>query len=198
MTKNEGGGLETIADIVETQDDEGNDTTNWKELAQAVHKLGKSWEGVAKRNHSDFEKLKLDPRLSAALTPPEQKPAPEKTGFDYGELAYLEAKEVPEEDHDFLFGEAKTTGKELRQLLSFDYVKEALRKNKEARTTKEALPSGSKRSAPPARDTADYWYAKVKSGDIEFGAIPDPKIRHEIRRRKEKESGGSNTGGLVR
>jgi|SRR3990167_1336067 len=189
MEKNEVG-LETVADIVETQDSDGNDTTNWKEIVEGIHKQGRAWEGVAKRNHTDLEKLRQDPRLKPVSEPPIP-PKKEITEFDYGQLALLEARGIPEEDHDLLLNEVKTTGKELKQLLGFDYMKETLKKNQEKRTTQNALPAGSGRSAPAA-NSAEYYFEKLERGDITFGDISDSEIKRKVRHLKEKKSGGSS------
>ena len=187
MEKNEGvDGLKSVAEIELTQDDQGADTTNWSEVGKELYERGKQWEGVAKRNHSDilkirkeFEELKRDPRLLKAEDPP--KP-PQNTGFDYGQMALLEVRGIPEEDHDFLLEEVKTTGKELKDVLNFKYVQEELKNRKDKRTVETALPSGSKRSSGAARDSTDYWLAK--------GEMPDraqnPELYRKVRKERER------------
>lgn len=192
MNKNEGvEGLQPLTDIVETHDEEGNDTTNWKELAQGLLQQGRAWEGVAKRNHSDLEKLRSDPRLTRKEEPP-------KASQDgrYGELAvraFLNSEGVPKEDHEWVLEEAKNTGKSEIDLLGFKYVQEELKNRKEARATKEALPSGSKRSAPASGNSAEYWYGKLQRGEITLGQVPDIKLRREVRKMKERASGGGSS-----
>jgi hypothetical protein len=159
MEQNEGDRLESIPDIEETFDDEGNDTTDWKTLAFQRQELAKKYEGVAKRNLTDLTKLKREME-KAAETPPEKVEKKEKNEFDYAEMAYLEAKGIKEEEYDFILQEVKTTGKSLKDVLGFKYVQESLKGKRDEQAVKDATPSASKRGTVGTRDTVDYWLAK--------------------------------------
>ena len=159
--ENDKGGFGTLPDFEETQDDTGNDTTNWKEIALAQSEAAKKFYGVAKRNFKDLERLKQTPKVI-------EKPDPEKPvtkeGFDYGELAYLTSKNVPEEDHDWLLEGLGTTGKELKDLLKSEWVQKELKERQTARMADSAVPTGTKRSQGGTftEDTVEYWVAADK------------------------------------
>lgn len=117
-------------------------------------------QGIKRRQFS-----KLAKELGVELP---KKPEPEtpiaKEGFDYGELAYLTAKNVPEEDHDWLADGLKTTGKELKDLLKSEWVQKELKERQTARMADSAVPTGTKRSqgATMSEDTVEYWVAADK------------------------------------
>ena len=95
---------------------------------------------------------------------PEAEKLIEKKGFDYGELAYLTAKNVPEEDHEWLADGLKTTGKELKDLLKSEWVQKELKERQTTRMADKAVPTGTKRSqgASKSEDTVEYWVAEDK------------------------------------
>ena len=169
--ENEGGGLGTIPEFEETKDEEENDTTNWKEIALAQNEAAKKFYGVAKRNFKDLEKLKKTSKENEIQKPDPEKPV--KEGFDYGELAYLESKQIQEDEQDFVFETMKDSGKSLKDLLSTKWFQSELKEKREAKAVKDAIPSGTKRSVSPANNTVEYWLAK--------GELP-PKEQSELRR----------------
>lgn len=177
---NDKNGLQPIPEIVEIKDETtGEDKTDWKALALAQNEAAKQYEGLSRRNFTDLEKLRSDPRLKE-----EEKPkATAKTndGFDYGQLAYLASKGVSDEDMDFLQEEVKTTGKELKDILGFKYVQEELKTRKESRETQDALPT-SKRSSGASHDSVDYW---VKKGEMP-NRDGNPELYRKVRKEKER------------
>jgi len=157
-----------IADIPDTE------TTDWKAEALKAQELARQQAGIAKRNATRLKKLREQAQ------PSEKKAnSKEKTGFDYGELAYLTAKGISDEDHDFLLSEAKSTGKELKDILGFKYVQEALKARSDDRKAKDAMPS-STRSGNAGRDSKDYWLAKIEAGTATVMDIPDFQLRSEV------------------
>ena len=87
-----------------------------------------------------------------------------KSGFDYGELAYLTSKNVPDEDHDWILEGLDTTGKELKDLLKSEWVQKELKERQTARMADAAVPTGTKRSqgGSMSEDTVEYWVAADK------------------------------------
>jgi len=156
-----------VAELGEEPED--IDTTDWK--AEALRA-----RGIAKRNQTRLEKLKkaAETKVEPAV-PPEEKKV--EKSEDYAELAkksYLNSRGIPEEDHDYLFSEAESTGKKLSEIVGFRYVQEELKNRKDTRASENALPEGSKRSASAARDQVEYWLAK--------GELP-PASETELRRK---------------
>lgn len=153
--------VEEIGEIVETKDEDGNDLTDWKALALKN-------QGIAKRNKTKFEKAK-------ELLSNTEKPIPKKEGFDYGELAYIEAKGFSdEEDVAYIEKTIKESGKDLKELLSTNWFKADLKERQEIRASKNAIPEGTKRSGGGANDQVEYWLAK--------GELP-PADKKELRRK---------------
>ena len=195
MSKNEGVGFEPIPEIVETHDDEGNDTTNWKEIATQLQSSAKQYEGLAKRNHSDLSKIKTD--LETLKNDPRLQESIQKgSGYDNKlvQLSFLNSLGVPREDHEYILEEAASTGKELPVLMDFKYVQEELKNRKESRAAKEAIPSGSKRSGGASANSAEFWLAKIERGEASLGQIPDLKLQREVRKMRETKSSGGRMG----
>ena len=164
MTKeNEGVELETVAEIVKTQDDDGNDTTNWEEIALAKQEVAKQYEGLAKRNFTDLTKLKNDPRLKEEEKPEaktEDQPVEKTDGFDYAEMSYLISKGIEESEFDFVLDRVKDSGKSLKDLIKADWFQSELKGEREVKATKEAIPTGSNRSVSTLTTETDYWIDK--------------------------------------
>jgi len=163
--------VEELAELPEVVEGE-EDTTDYKTLA-SQHLAS------AKRFKKLYDKEKLDKKVEAKVEKELEKKETEKT--DYGQMAFLESKGVSEEDYDFVLGEVKGTGKELREVLKFKYVQEELKNRKEARETKTALPT-SKRSSGAASNETDYWIAKGEMPKRE----DNPELYRKVRKEKER------------
>ena len=164
-----------------SEEELNDETTDWRAKALEL-------KGLNQRRANKLKKAKelLSKPPPSPLPPPP--PPPEKKEFDYGEMAYLEAKGVSEEDYDYLLQESQNTGKPLKNLLGFKYVQEALASKKEERQTKEALPTGGKRSTSSARDSVEYWLAK--------GELPpwsEPELRRKVVNAKIKREEAKST-----
>lgn len=142
---NEGGnnqeGVETNVNE-ETQDTE--ETTDWQARARELEGRLKRAEKKLSRNDSDSTK------------------APSKTGdFDYGELAYLAAKNIETNDELKLVKDIMSnTGKNLREVLQSKYLTAELNEMREMKKSQNAIPNSSKRTSQSGKDTVDYWLAK--------------------------------------
>ena len=117
-------------------------------------------EGIERRQ---LTKLMKKFGVEAPKKPEPEKPV-EKGGFDYGELAYLIAKNIPEEDHDWLFEGVQDTKKELKDLMKSEWVQKELKERQTARMADAAVPTGTKRSQGGSftEDTVEYWVAANK------------------------------------
>jgi len=143
---------EPIEAIEELPEEVEGEETDWKALALKN-------QGIAKRLKTKLEKKDEE---KPEVKPVKKKSVTKKTkGFDYGQLAYLESKGVTnEKDQEYLLAEVENTGKELKDVLEFKYVKEELAGFKDDRASTDAIPDGTKRSTQTSRDKVDYWIAK--------------------------------------
>ena len=167
-----------------------DDNTDWK--AEAL-KL----KGLNKRRATKLKKLKETPKPKEPENKekkPEKKkegaePMPKKEGFDYGELAFLEGREiVDEEDQEFLFKEIETTGKSLKDVVGFSYIKEELKNRKEKREAANALPKGGKPAGSSGVNTKEYWIAKLNAGTAKLSDIKDVKLQREVNNARSQAS----------
>ena len=132
-----------------------SEETDWKAKAQEL-------KGLNKRRAAKLAKAKE--ALAKIPKEPEHKPAlpTEKQGFDYGEMAYLEAKGISDEDYPIVLEAMKATGKSLRDTVGSKYIQAEIKEAKDARATKEAIPSGTRRAGAGTKDSVDYWVAQGK------------------------------------
>ncbi len=159
--ENDSNVVDEVPEIVETFDENEQDTTDWKALALQN-------QGIAKRLRTKLEKAKTPP-------PEPPKPAePEKKGFDYAEKAYLKASNITPDEFAFVKEVMDSTGKSLDEVLEAKYFQAELKEKREAAETKAAIPSGSKRSTTVSKDSEEYWLAK--------GELP-PADQVELRRK---------------
>lgn len=144
-----------------------SDDVDWKSKALEL-------KGLAKRRATQLKKAKIALQAAESLSKVE---STKKSGdFDYGQLAYLNTKGIDvDTDIEFLQNEVKNTGKDLREVLGFKYVQEHLAANKEQRTTADAIPNSSPRSATTARTSVDYWIARG-----ELPPLDQPELRREV------------------
>ena len=160
-------GDEDIVDPPEVKEGE-EDTTDYKALALKN-------AGIAKRYKTKLEKAKIASKVEKGVDKVlgEQKNEP-----DYAKLAYLEAKGITS-DEDIAWAEQQTkdSGKSLRDLFGAKWFQEELKERREVAASKEAIPSGSKRSVNSTRDTVEYWIAK--------GELP-PANQRELRQQVVK------------
>lgn len=146
-----------VADITPTVDEDGNDTTDWKAIAEMNRDLALKNRGIAQRFKTKFEKAKE----SKIETTPSDKDEPINESNDLGEKAYLIANGIKGADEvDFVRKLKKETGKSTDKLLESAYFQTEFRDFKEKKATKEATPNGSKRSTALSADSVDYWLAK--------------------------------------
>jgi len=112
---------------------------------------------------------------------------------DYGLLAFLTAKGLEHEEDINLFNKVRTeTGKRPEEILSSKYFQAELKEQKEMRATKEAQPKGNERSGSHARDDAEYWHEKVKSGKATMADVPEG-LRYKIVELKARASTESSS-----
>ena len=140
---------EIVDDIVETKDDEENDTTDWKSLALKN-------QGIAKRLHTKIEKAKVEAKVEKKV----EKVLTEK-GLDRLDKAILRVEKITKpEEIELVEAMMKESGKDIEGVLASKFFQSELTALREAQATKDATPSGTKRSGQSPRDEVDYWIAK--------------------------------------
>jgi hypothetical protein len=168
-----------VADITPTVDDEGNDTTDWKAVAEMNRDLALKNRGIAQRFKTKYEKskevvpvVKNDPIVSN----------------DLGEKAYLAINGIKSADEvEFFRKMKKETGKDAEALLDSTYFQTEFNSFKEKKTTDIATPTGSKRSSNSSSDSVEYWIAKG-----ELPPASEVQLRRDVvnaRIKKETSSG---------
>lgn len=106
----------------------------------------------------------------------DDEPAPSKKSgdLDYGQKAYLTATmNIRGSEEWALVKEYVGNGKSIDDLVDNRHFNNDLKDLREAKASKDALPSGTKRSGQSARDDVSYWIAK--------GELP-PHDQVELRR----------------
>ena len=175
-----------VEDIVETQDDDGNDTTDWKTLAQEKHEQAKKFQGenqgIAKRYKTKMDKLKdsLEPEKE-----PEKKESPSKSELDYGQKAFLIANGIKgSKETEFVNKELASAGVGLDALLENDYFNKRLEDFRAVEKTSDATPKGNR--SKPAENSIDYWMTQP------FKDVPKDLKSKVVNARldKEKSQGG--------
>ena len=190
-------GVEVVPEIVTTQDDDGNDTTNWKEIAEAQNKSAKQYEGLAKRNHTDLKKLKDDPRLKEEKKPDAKPPEEKKDGFDRTDKAFLLANGIKANEYDFVLEkQGKHLFETLDALVESDVFQSELKSHREEQASKDGIPKGNKRATPTSVDQVDHWIDKddgkgnpVLPKDRELARkVVDARIKRETSKSKFTEN----------
>lgn len=175
---------QTTADTGE----QGAERTDWKGKFTALEASTNEIIGSLKRDIKDLKKS----NAPKADTSPESQPQ-DKKGFDYGQLAYLEAKGFSDKaDQQWLESMVQESGFELKDLLDKPWVQNELKERKEHRMAEAATPSGSKAAGQSGRDTVDYWVAKINQGSATVKDIPDRELRFKVveaRHKAEKQKG---------
>src|SRR5687767_10253028 len=165
---------------VDTGDQAGTDTGR-DNTTTTTEKPSESPEAKHARLLRQTNRLRKDMGLPPLVQALVEKPQPqtkteEKKGFDYGQLAYLEAKGITDEsDQDWLQDIATESKSELKAVLAKDWVQKELKERKDLRMSEAATPAGSKRAGNSTRDQVDYWIAKG-----ELPPVDQPELRRQV------------------
>jgi DNA polymerase/3'-5' exonuclease PolX len=151
--------VEELPEVIEGEED----TTDYKALALKM-------QGMAKRFQTKLSKLAEAPKPKAEVVPEKK-----EDGLDRIDRAVLRAEKITDpEEVDLVQSIMKETGKDLDKVLESKYFQSELKEMRDTKASKEAIPSGTKRSSQSARDTVDYWVSK--------GELP-PTDQVELRRK---------------
>lgn len=163
MTNNDS--EETQVDVeVEETEEESEETTpqpsdREKELEAEIAKLNRQLKQKTKK-------------LEKGDTPKK-----EPGEFDYGQKAFLKASDIKSDEFGLVQEVMAETGKDLEGVLDSSYFQSVLKEHRAAKEIADAIPQGTKRSAPPARNTAAYWIAK---GELPPNTAEFQQLRREV------------------
>ncbi len=170
-----------VADIVETKDDAGNDTTDWKAIALERTEAARKNKGIAQRYKTKVEKSKEKPDADPI-------PQNEPTSNDLGEKAFLAVNGIKSADEVAFFKKMKKeTGKDAEALLDSTYFQTEFKDFKEKNASSSATPNGGSRSNNSSNNTVEYWLAKG-----ELPPASEVQLRRDVvnaRMKKEENKG---------
>lgn len=156
MEKNEGEVEVVEAEIEEHDNAEDQDTTDWKQKHDEL-------AARLKRAETKLTKTKIEKEVEK-----------KNQGLDRLDRAVLRVEKIVAEDELALVEDLmKETGKTVEQVLESRFFQSELKELRDAKATKEATPSGTKRSGNSPRTEVEYWLAK--------GELP-PADQPELRR----------------
>lgn len=114
--------------------------------------------------------------------PKSESPVPSKSSdLGYAEKAFLIANQITVDEIPLAQEVLKKTGMTLDELVSDDYFKSKLKDFRDNKASKEAVPTGTKRSANSPKDSVDYWLKKP------FSEVPKEMQIQVVNRRLEME-----------
>ncbi|MEA2036881.1 MAG: hypothetical protein U9O94_05195 [Nanoarchaeota archaeon] len=168
---------EELVEPEEILDENGEDTTDWKALAQKNF-------GIAKRYKTKLDKKKeVEEKKEEAKPKEESKEKPQdKKEFDMAEKSYLLANGIKKNEFQLVWDEIKESGKSIDQVLESKYFQE----KREMNATKEATPKDNKRGGGAAKDSASYW---IQKGEYPPDTIENQEIRRKVAATLAKQSG---------
>lgn len=172
---------EDTSEIELSEEELNDDSVDWKAKAAEL-------EGIAKRRTTQLKKAKIAIDAARKLSKLELKKEQKSGELDYSQLAYLKASGIEHPDEiAFITKELHTTGKELREVLGFNYLKEELTKMRNTRDVQDNIPPTSPRSSTTIHDNVDWWINKKQLPPIEQQELRR-KVVAERRKREENQS----------
>ena len=138
------------------------------------------FEGRAKRLRKDLG-LETEPKPE-----PKKENQTSKSGeLNIAEMAFLQGNDIRGKEEFAIVQKYKNdTGKSLLDLVDENaivgkLIRSEIKELREAKTTSEATPKGTKRSSPSPKDSVDYWIKKP------FDQVPDELKIQVVNRRIE-------------
>lgn len=162
--------------------------------------------GVEKEAEEESKESKESPEAKRARLERQLKQHNKKYGFetekpkasknksediDYAQEAYLIAHGIKEADErEIVIERMADTGKSMKEVIESKSFQRDVKELRDEKVLKAATPSSSRRSGTSAKDTVEYWKAKIDAGQATLLDIPDVKLRRQIvnsRMSKEKD-----------
>lgn len=176
MDKNHETEVEEVLDLPEIAEGE-EDTTDWKAEAKKLQE-----KAIKQRERTKELKAKLKEQTPAekkAEAKLENKPSGE---LDSGQIALLRVDGIKGTEELALVKEYLASGKELLDVMENKHFINDLADLREAKASKDAIPSGTKRSAPVTRDNVEFWANKP------FDEVPS-EMKQKVLNAKLKSQG---------
>jgi hypothetical protein len=149
----------------------------------------KSSREAAKKAEAKLKELKT----TKVEPPAEAEPKKLNNDFDYAQLSYLSVKGYEDDDELAVIKKVMDkTGMELKEAIADEYVKNTIKNIREEKATKEATPSGTRRSQPSGRTTVDYWLAKGQLPPTSEVQLRRDVLNARIEREKQKSKFSDN------
>lgn len=178
---------EEVKDVVEETPEEEveinlEEEEEVEETKEAPAKQVESLEARRARLQRQLEQTEKKMGLST-----KKKEVQDSTPNNLGESAFLIANGIKESDEKALAKKlAKETGKDLESLLETTYFQTELRNLREAKTTANAIPKGSKRANNSSVDTVEYWIAKNELPPVSEVELRRQVVNARIKREETK------------
>jgi hypothetical protein len=146
-----------------------------KAEADALSKANKELYSRAKKAEG-FEYDKTQKQWVKKAEPAAKKEENKKDSFDYGQKAFIASVlGVKGEEELALLKDYLDNGKKLEDLADNKHFQNDLKDLREVKATKDATPSGTKRSGNTAKDSVEYWLAKG-----ELPPADQPDLRRKV------------------
>lgn len=178
MAENEDVQVEEVEETEEEIEVLDEETTDWKARAKELER-----KAILQRAKTKELKSKL---AEVSEVKADKKVENKKEGFDYAEKAYLKASGITPDEFPLVQEVMQATGKSLDETLEAKYFQAELKERREAKASKDAIPTGSKRSTSSARDSVDYWLAKDELPPADQRELRQKVVNARIEREKTK------------
>ncbi len=182
-----------VPEIVETKDDKGNDTTDYKALAEKQRDVAEQNRGIAQRNKTRAERFKASGGKPADGGKPNggKDDAGKSGDLDYGQKAFLATAGIKGADElKLVTEELKKSGATLDELVDNPYFQEKLKETRRLKKSDDAGIEGGKRGGQQAKDTVEYWLSRP------FGELPDDvELRRKVVNARIKAEKNTNVFG---
>lgn len=148
--------------------------------------------GSLKRMAKDLEDMGVDPSSILGIKAEKTiKTSKKSNDLDTGDKAFLMQTGVKLDELEFAQGIMKKTGLSIEEFAADDYAQAKLKSFREARTTAQAIPSGTRRSSPQTKDSVDYHLEKYENGSMKLNEMPFEMREKVLQAKMKKEENSS-------
>lgn len=170
----------------EDEDEEDSDKKEDKSKKKSNLKAKyQKLQGIAKRQRTKLNKAKEKPQDNKKVEKKVEED--EKKGLDKFDRYFLRGEGIKSEDEVKLVEKIMAeTGKTVEQIVDTKYFQSELKDLRDEKATKDATPSGSKRSGSGSKGDVDYWIAK--------GGLPtdNPELARKVVAARMKQKRGES------
>lgn len=178
---------EVIEDVVEvpeitpTQDDQGNDTTDWKAIAEANRELALKNQGIAKRFKTKADKAKETKLIETPVEIKEPKKSDDVLSSKFERLALKQAGITHADDIELAQKTAKKWSVDVDEVLADEDFQVKLKRQQDGRANIEAtsgVKGSGQGSSTKGKESVEHWIGKDLPPTP--ADIPDAKVRRNI------------------